>query len=131
MHWLSNRVSRLAELAPLPRAARREREHFFSELASLVDEAGDREGVDVAFACHEGLLMAAAGAEAGEAEALAALAQVLLESLASRPGGLSLGDMRQLVVVGALHKLALVQIGPVTLGLRSPHGVSLARSTAT
>ena len=96
-----------------------------------MDEAGRRPGIGAVFASYEGLLVAVSGTSQAEAEAPAAMAPASLEPVRAAAGGaLSLGALRQLVIVGEESKLALIRVGPVTVGLRSPTSVSLAVTTA-
>jgi predicted regulator of Ras-like GTPase activity (Roadblock/LC7/MglB family) len=127
VHWLSERLSSLLDLAPPSGGDPQLRKAFLDAVTTLVEEVARRPGVDVAFASCEGLPVAASGASREQAERLAAMAQAAFEPVSATVGG----DVRQVVVVGETHKLALVRVGPVLFGLRSPADVSLAAATAT
>lgn len=132
MHWLSERVlelSTLSEAALSGGTGRARRHEFLNQMAELVDELARREGVTAAFASFEGLLVAASGT-AEDFEALAAMAQASLVPAFDSAGVVQLGTLRQLVLVGDRQKLALLRVGPVTLGIVSPSNVSLAEATA-
>lgn len=128
MHWLAQRVAAIAAAAPDPGltdgGARRRA--FLSEIAELVDQAANRDGLDAVFASYDGLLVAAAGRLQAEAEPLAAFAQSTMDPIHLG----TLGPLQQLLLVGMERKLALVRVGPVTIGLLSPSEVRLANATA-
>lgn len=129
MHWLADRVATVASLAPDPGASSETggRRHAFLEAVSaLVEESSRREGIDAVFACYDGLLIATAGSMQSEAEPLAALAQSTMDPL--RVG--LLGPIQQLLLVGEERKLALLRVGPVTVGLLSRSDVRLSSTTA-
>lgn len=128
-HWLG---AELAELAVDPgaraEAAREERQAFLGRLDELVVAAAGRPGVRAAFVAFDGMLVASAGR--ADFDAVASLAQRLLVPAADAWAARALGRIHQLLVVGEREKLALVQVGPVVLGLLSPVGVRLADATA-
>ncbi len=128
-HWLGEQVEALqglsgarADAAP---AARRD---FLSRVERVVEGAAGRPGVRAAFAAYEGLLVAESGA--ADFESVAALAQRMLEPASDAWESRALGEVRQLLVVGATEKLALVRVGPVVLGVLSPVEVRLAEAMA-
>lgn len=132
MHWLDHRIqAMLAEsmdnLAGEP--GRAQRRAFIEHVGELVDEIARREGVTAAFASYEGLLVAASGI-ATDFEAMAAMAQASLVPAWRSADVLELGDLRQMLLVGEQQKLALIWVGPVTLGIVSASEVSLAAATA-
>lgn len=131
MHWLGQRIGEMLERygddhARVPVDRRRA---FLDEIGELVDDISRREGVTAAFASYEGLLVAAGGL-AGDFEALAAMAQAAMVPAFDSAGIIELGTLRQLLLVGDRQKLALVRVGPVTLGMVAPSEVSLADATA-
>jgi predicted regulator of Ras-like GTPase activity (Roadblock/LC7/MglB family) len=126
VHWLADRVAAVAAQAPGPGSGADARRAFLAEIGVLVDETARRPGVDAAFASYDGLLVAVGGVPTAEAEPFAALAQSVMDPV--HVG--ALGPLQQLLLVGAERKLALLRIGPVTVGLMSRSGVRLAESTA-
>ncbi len=131
MHWLGHRIHEMLDRygdddSRVVVARRRE---FLDEIGALVDEISRRDGVTAAFASYEGLLVAASGL-ATDFEALAAMAQAAMVPAFDSAGVIELGTLRQLVLVGDHNKLALVRVGPVTLGMVAPTDVSLAAATA-
>lgn len=131
MHWLGHRIAEmLARYGDEEsKIALDQRHAFLDEVGSLCDEIARRDGVTAAFASYEGLLVAAAGL-ASDFEALAAMAQAAMVPAFDSAGVIELGTLRQLLLVGDRQKLALVRVGPVTLGLVAPTAVSLADATA-
>src|SRR5438874_8467872 len=113
MHWLEQEVSRLAALAETSRPSFRE------TLRQVVAEVARRPGVTGCFACHDGLVIDAAGS-APDYEALSAMTQCSVLSARDAAAALSLGGLRQLVIVGAEHKLALFAIDQVVVAILSP-----------
>lgn len=128
-HWLADRVAALESLHRADRASGRRPEAFIEAVTLLVGELAARPGVGVAFAAIDGLPVAAAG-EGPSAEALAAVAQELVAAAQLRAEAVKLGGVRQLVVVGEAHKLALLGVGPLLLGLWSPVATDLGQATA-
>ena len=133
MHWLATRIEHLLAIAVpeglgASEGGRERRRAFLDAVHELVDEVAARDGVTAAFASYEGLVVAAAGA--AEFEALAAMAQSAMEPARHTAGVAELGALRQLVLVGERSKLALLRVGPVTVGLLCPSGVHLAEATA-
>lgn len=133
MHWLSDQVENLLALAPHEGAgasaeARRQRRAFLDAVGQLVDEVASRDGVAAAFASYEGLVVATAGD--ASFEGLAAMAQSAMEPARHAAGVTELGALKQLVLIGDRNKLALIRVGPVTLGLMSPIQTVLADVTA-
>lgn len=124
MHWLADRVVAVAALAPDGEVGGTRRA-FLAEVSRLVEEVARRDGVEAAFASYEGLLVAVAGDRAAEAEPLAALAQSTMDPIHVGV----LGTLQQLLLVGSERKLALLRVGPVTVGLLSPSSVRLAATT--
>lgn len=134
VHWLAGRIERVLELVPDTAAggeqARKSRKAFLGEISLLVDEVATRPGVTAAFASYEGFVVAASGVDHDLADALAAMAQSSMEPARHTAGALSLGNLRQLVIVGDKNKLALIRVGPVSIGVLSPTDVNLGESTA-
>jgi predicted regulator of Ras-like GTPase activity (Roadblock/LC7/MglB family) len=125
MRWLAAEVERLRALAvERPRGAERCR----AALGELVAAIARRDGVDASFACHEGLLVARAGR--GDCEALAAVAQRCVEAGGAAARAV-LGEPEQVLLVGAMYKLALIVIGPFALGVLAPSGAPLGRLLAS
>lgn len=133
-HWLAGRIGRVLGVVPEAAAtgdvARRQRKEFIAEVSALVEEVSKRAGVTASFASFEGFVVAASGVDHDLAEALAAMAQSSMEPARHAAGALSLGALRQLVIVGEKNKLALIRVGPVALGVLSPAEVNLGESTA-
>lgn len=134
VHWLAGRIERVLDLVPDTAAAgdqaRKSRQVFLGEITLLVDEVAKRSGVTASFASYEGFVVASSGVDSDLADALAAMAQSSMEPARHTAGALSLGNLRQLVIVGDKNKLALIRVGPVALGVLSPAGVNLGESTA-
>src|SRR5438874_1417514 len=103
MHWLEQEVSRLAALAETSRPSFRE------TLRQMVAEVARRPGVTGCFACHDGLVIEAAG-QAPDYEALSAMTQWSMVAARDTAVALSLGGLCQVVIVGTEHKLALFSV---------------------
>jgi predicted regulator of Ras-like GTPase activity (Roadblock/LC7/MglB family) len=132
MHWLESQVERLHGLSEsLARASdSKEARHQFREAVEDVACAVVRRaGVTACFVCHDGLLIETAG-RAPDFEALSAMAQQWMVAGKEAALTLSLGKVRQMVIVGHEHKLALFVIGQLAVGILSPSGVVLGRALA-
>lgn len=134
-HWLAGEIARVRALAEaLPAATpsrdgRDARAELLEAISALVREVAGHAGVEACFASHEGLLVAVAGESPGF-DALAAMAQHGLEPAREAAVGAALGPLRQMVLVGETGKLALLCLGPLTLGILSPSRVDLGGALA-
>jgi len=145
MHWLADQVERVAARAdsfqaasssalgdaPLPEPARQQeaRRAYLAAVRELVEHVAQREGVTACFACHDGLVLHSAG-EAPDFEALSAMTQASLTAAREAALALSLGRVKQLVLVGEEHKLALLVVGLLAIGILSPKDVQLGQTLA-
>jgi len=136
MHWLAQQLTSLDQVAE--RFARAKtggdrfvpetgdaREAFRRALADLASGVSKRPGVAASFVAHEGLVLATGG-NVPDFDALAATAQVCLSAGKAAATGLSLGGLKQMVLVGEDHKLALFLVGQMALGILAPCDVNLA-----
>lgn len=133
MHWLAEQVSRVSSLVPEGRHgdaehAREQRKAFLDAVGHVVEEVARRPGVTGAFASYEGLIVAHAGN--ADFEGLAAMAQSAMEPAQHAAGMGHLGALQQVVIVGDRQKIALIRLGPVSLGILSASAVALANATA-
>ncbi|HMV69223.1 MAG TPA: roadblock/LC7 domain-containing protein [Myxococcota bacterium] len=99
---------------------------FFSALRGLLREVATRPGVTACFAEHDGLLVDCVG-DPEDADGLAAMAQTVIVPARRASQATRLGGLDQMVMVGASHKLALILVGEVSLGILAPTHVHLAR----
>ena len=148
MHWLASEVERLLALsdslmqpAAGPRAVssggsgaarlpERARTQFLAAVRAMVKDVARHHGVTACFACHDGLVLAKSG-RGVDFEALSAMAQACLAVGKDAAAALSLGRVQRFVLVGNEHKLALLAVGQLSIGILSPCdvelGVALAR----
>ncbi len=139
MHWLAKRLGVVKELsdrfvaakqktleAPSGKAQEQEaRQAFVAALRKLVSEVAERSGVTAAFVAHDGLIFASAG-DVPDFEALSGLAQVALAAGKRTATGLALGSLRQMVLIGDDHKLALFLVGQMAIGVLAPSTTDLS-----
>lgn len=131
-HWLAYELERLQVLAEHHASektnaagrARSEAEHmareeFLAATRALVSGISERRGVTACFVAHDGLI-AETGGRAPDFEALAAVAQKCQAVGREAGASLSLGGVRQMVVVGADHKLAMLLVGQLVIGILCP-----------
>jgi predicted regulator of Ras-like GTPase activity (Roadblock/LC7/MglB family) len=133
-HWLETQLERLHRLAERHERAphsdgKQARRDFREAVGEVTAEVARREGVTACFVCHDGLLVETAG-RAPDFDALSAMAQQWMVAGKEAALTLSLGKVRQMVIVGEEHKLALFVIGQVAVGILSPSSVSLGRALA-
>lgn len=142
MHWLSDRLRDLHEQHHRYQEHRQHRsEHriaqpsaeevalrgsFFAALSSIVRDVASRQGVIACFAEHDGLLVDCVG-DPGDAEGLAAMAQTVIVPARRASQATRLGGLDQMVMVGESHKLALLLVGEVSIGILAPSSIHLAR----
>jgi predicted regulator of Ras-like GTPase activity (Roadblock/LC7/MglB family) len=137
MHWLGDRLRNLRdEYEDVLHAATSqkpapswEREAFLVALGGLVRDVAAHAGVIGAFAEYEGLVVDVAGAEEG-AEALAAAASRMVQEGREAAGMVQLGDLQQLLLVGESRKVALIVLGPMSVGVVASSDVRLGRVLA-
>lgn len=141
-HWLEMRLAALERLsrrfgelteerAGMPRAeAEPERVALVREFEAAVAEIAARDGITAAAASHEGLLLAKSGI-IPDFEAMAAVAQIVVDAVRAGAKAMSLGTPRQVVVVGDQHKLVLFSIGRMEVAILSPRATVLAEALAS
>jgi predicted regulator of Ras-like GTPase activity (Roadblock/LC7/MglB family) len=132
MHWLESQVERLHGLSEtLTRAtdSKEARQSFREAVEDVASAVVRRAGVTACFVCHDGLLIETAG-RAPDFEALSAMTQHWMVAGKEAALTLSLGKVRQMVIVGQEHKLALFVIGQLAVGILSPSAVVLGSALA-
>ena len=132
MHWLESQVERLHGLAETSARAtdsKEARQRFREAVEELAAAVARRAGVTACFVCHDGLLLETAG-RAPDFEALSAMTQHWMVAGKEAALTLSLGKVRQMVIVGQEHKLALFVIGQLAVGILSPSAVVLGQALA-
>lgn len=132
MHWLESQVERLnglSETMARAAASKEARQGFRQAVEDLATAVARRAGVTACFVCHDGLLIETAG-RAPDFEALSAMAQHWMVAGKEAALTLSLGKVRQMVIVGQEHKLALFVIGQLAVGILSPAAVVLGQALA-
>lgn len=132
MHWLESQVERLHALVESQTRApgnKEARHAFLSAVEDVTSAVVRRAGVTACFVCHDGLLIETAG-RAPDFEALSAMAQAWMVAGKDAALTLSLGRVRQMVLVGHEHKLALFVVGPLAVGIVSPSAVVLGEALA-
>jgi predicted regulator of Ras-like GTPase activity (Roadblock/LC7/MglB family) len=135
MHWFAEHVEELRTLSEQharAKAARdravtpegqdqevRAREQFTRAVDDVVGRISERDGVTACFVSHDGLLAARRG-DADDFEALAAVAQSCASTGRDAAKSLALGSLQQMLLIGEQHKLALIVLGQLVLGIVSP-----------
>ncbi len=140
MHWFESQIAALDQLAAAYLSAQEQpdadivsvsedirikRSQFIDAVHRLVNNVIKVKGVSACAAYHEGLILASSG-QMSNIDALGAMIQ---ESVGvARKGSvmLSLGDIQQIVVVGAANKVAMLSVGPIILCIASPKDINLA-----
>jgi predicted regulator of Ras-like GTPase activity (Roadblock/LC7/MglB family) len=139
-HWLTDQVAVLKALSQRchlinERWTKREggsetqeseaRAAFMAALRKVVGQIKQHEGILACFVAHEGLVVEAIGEET-EFEALAAMTQWCVTPAHHAVETLSLGTLQQILLIGSERKLALIQLGQMTLGILAPNSVQLS-----
>ena len=134
MHWLNDRIGEVDELAHrmlLTKAtdsmgsAAVARRAFLQEVTKLAAQIAAREGVTACVVAHDGLVLARSGRRIDE-EAVAATGGLALLQAQRAGRDLSLGAVRQIVLIGDENKLALFSVGTLTVAVLAPGEVNLA-----
>jgi len=132
MHWLESQVEHLHGLSEtLTRTSDswEARQSFREAVEEMAAAVARRAGVTACFVFHDGLLIETAG-RAPDFDALSAMAQQWMVAGKEAALTLSLGKVRQMVIVGQEHKLALFVIGQLAVGILSPAAVVLSQALA-
>ena len=140
MHWFESQLSSLDQLAEAYRSShqqsstdivnvsekiRLKRSQFIDALQVLVNKVIKVKGITACAAYHDGLILA----HSGKTPNIDALGVMIQESIGVAQQGaaiLSLGDIQQVVIVGAINKVAMLGVGPITLCILSPKDTNLA-----
>lgn len=140
MHWLKSQITALDQLAAdylsaqqQPEAdivsvsedVRIKRSQFVDAVQVLVNKVNKVKGIVACAAYHEGLVLASSG-QVPNVDALGAMIQESIGVARSGSGMLSLGDIQQLVIIGAANKVAMLSVGPIVLCIVSPKEINLA-----
>ena len=128
-HWLADQLTYLGELAARRNTEGESREAFVTAISAFTEAVAERRGVSACVVGHEGLVIASAGHTSNQ-EGLAAYSQTCLTTAALSASSLPIGELQQMLVVGSTQKIALFQIGEMTLAIQASTGVDLARSLA-
>ncbi|MEE9412579.1 MAG: roadblock/LC7 domain-containing protein [Methylococcales bacterium] len=141
MHWFESEIEELVTLSnkyddhralqtdasSFDREPDSHRGEFVAALNKIVSNVAIHSGVSGCLISCDGLVMAMAG-EAPDFEALAAITQECVAAANKGAKLLNLGELQQMVVVGATHKIAVVTIGEMALCVLSPRATSLSAS---
>ncbi len=143
MHWFESEISELiilankytkhrakknAEPVVFERKLDVHRGDFVAALNKVVSNIVLHSGISSCLISLDGLVMAMAGEEKSDFDALAAVTQEYVESATKGARILTLGDVQQMVVIGNEHKIAVVIIGEMALSVLSPRSTHLSVS---
>lgn len=140
MHWFESQLAELNKLAEdylqsqqrpgnnlvnASEALRHKRNQFITAVQNLVDKVGKIKGISACAAYHDGLILA----QSQDMPAIDAFGATVQDSVRSAQQGaamLGLGDIEQIVIVGASQKVAMLNVGPLVLCISSPKQINLA-----
>ncbi len=125
--YADHRIARNSESAGFDHETAAHRRAFVAALNRIVENVAMHAGVLGCLISVDGLVMAMSG-EALDFDALAAVTQECVESATKGAKILNLGEVQQMVVVGAAHKMAIVAIGGLALCVLSPRSTNLSAS---
>ena len=143
MHWFETEISELIILANkytehrakqnnepvvIERKLDTHRGDFVAALNKVVSNIALHSGISSCLISFDGLVMAMAGKEKSDFDALAAVTQEYVDSAKKGAKILTLGDVQQMVVIGNEHKIAVVTIGEMALSVLSPRSTHLSVS---
>ena len=94
-------------------------------MQALVDKVIKIKGVGACAAYHDGLILAQA-AQSPDIDAFGAVVQESIRAAQQGGSSLRLGDIQQIVIVGAINKLAMLSVGPIILCISCPKDINLA-----
>ncbi len=141
MHWFDTQLQDLKKLAEAyeagkinsageyDEAARFRRTAFIDAIQVLVESVVRSSGIAGCVACHDGLILAQAGTVV-DTDALGAVIQESIRIAERSEEILALGEIQQIVIVGAQNKIAMITMGTITLSVLSPVDINLAATLA-
>ena len=142
-HWFAGQIHNLQVLSGRHRqyqklaakgvagsadAERQARKALLSAIRNLVEATQARPGIRASFAAYDGFLVEGAGEKGEDYEALAAMAQTILDTGRGASRRLKLGAPRQMVIIGERRKLAIVAAGELAVGLIGDSDISFAQA---
>lgn len=140
MNWIESQLASLDRLAEAYRSSQQQsatdivnvsedmrlkRSQFIDAVQMLVNNVIKVKGITACAAYHDGLILAYSG-KAPNIDALGAMIQESINVAQQGAAILKLGDIQQIVIVGATNKVAMLSVGPITLCISSPKGINLA-----
>jgi predicted regulator of Ras-like GTPase activity (Roadblock/LC7/MglB family) len=140
MHWFESQLSSLDQLAEAYRSSqqpssndivdvseemRLKRSQFIHAVQVLVNKVVRIKGITACAAYHDGLILAHSG-KTPNIDALGAMIQESTGVAQQSKAILGLGEIQQIVIVGAINKVAMLGVGPITLCILSPKDTNLA-----
>lgn len=140
MHWFKSQIAALDQLAAAYLSAQQhsaadivsvsedirvKRGRFIDAVQALVNKIIKVKGITACAAYHEGLILASSG-QMSNIDALGATIQESVGVARNGSGMLSLGDIQQIVIIGAANKVAMLSVGPIILCIVSPKEINLA-----
>lgn len=140
MHWLESQLTALKKLADKYLVSqqqtdtdivnssadmRQKRSQFIQAVQTLVDNVGKVKGITACAAFHDGLILAQSK-QAFNIDAFGASVQESLRAAQQGAEMLSLGEVEQIVIVGAINKVAMLSVGPLILCISCPKQINLA-----
>ncbi|NOU14729.1 MAG: roadblock/LC7 domain-containing protein [Methylococcaceae bacterium] len=140
MHWFESELVLLDQLAELYLKSQQQsgtdivnvsedirikRGRFIGALQSIVNKVVNLNGINACAAYHEGLVLAYAEAMPN-IDALGVMIQESVNVTQQSARILKLGDIQQIVIVGAVNKVAMLSVGPVVLCIVCSNAINLA-----
>jgi predicted regulator of Ras-like GTPase activity (Roadblock/LC7/MglB family) len=140
MHWFESQLTSLDQLAEAYRSSQPtsfddivevseeiclKRSQFVHAVQALVNKVVRIKGITACAAYHDGLILAHSG-KMPHIDALGAMIQESTGIAQQSSAVLSLGEIEQIVIVGATNKIAMLGVGPITLCILSPRDINLA-----
>ncbi len=140
MHWFESQIKQLDKLASAYLLSQRQsagdiidisadtrlkRSQFIQAVQDLVTKVGNIKHIKYCAAYHDGLILA----NSKQAPNMDAFGATIQESIRAAQEGaeyLGLGNIEQIVIVGADDKLAILSVGPLVLCISSAKSTNLA-----
>lgn len=140
MHWFESQLRELDRLAEayvlsqqksqcnivdVSEETRIKRNQFIGAVQRLVDKVSKIKGISACSAYHDGLILAHS-AKADNVDGYGAMVQECIRAAQQGGAMLDLGNIEQIVIVGAVNKVALLTVGPLVLCISSSKQLNLA-----
>lgn len=140
MHWFESQLAELdrladayvlsqqqssADIVNISEEMRLKRTKFIGAVQALVNKVSKIKGITACAAYHDGLILAHSE-KAPNIDGYGAMVQECIRAAQHGGAVLELGNIEQIVIIGAINKVAMLSVGPLILCISSAKQLNLA-----